>query len=264
MILISSLQNPLIKDIQKMDKNRERKKRNLFLAEGLRECRLAIEGGFTIEKLLFCQSYITKEELIKETGIIESTELIELTPQVFDSLVYRKGIPNCLALVQNKIYHLEDIPTKKDPFILIIDSVEKPGNLGAMLRTCDAAGIDAVIVCDPQTDIYNPNCIRSSLGAVFTQKVIVIEAETCINWLKKKQINTYVTYLEAADIYTKEDFTKSTAIVMGSEAFGINKKWLEHGFKHIIIPQFGKVDSMNVANSAAIVIYEGLRQRGFK
>ena len=263
MISISSLQNPLIKEIQKLDKSRERKKRELFLTEGLRECKLAVEGGFKLEKLLFCSAYISKEDLIKEAGTDQSTELIELSAPVFDTLVYRKGVPNCLALIKSKIYQLEDIPSKNNPFILIIDSVEKPGNLGAMLRTCDAAGIDAVIVCDPQTDVFNPNCIRSSLGAVFTQKVIVTRAETCIQWLKQMKINTYITYLEAADKYTNQDFTKASAIVMGSEAYGINKIWLDQGFKHIIIPQFGKVDSMNVANSAAVVIYEGLRQRGF-
>ena len=263
MISISSLQNPLIKEIQKLDKSRERKKRELFLSEGLRECKLAVEGGFKLEKLLFCSAYISSDVLINETGINNTTEMVDLSPQVFDTLVYRKGVPNCLALIKNKTFTLKDVNALSNPMLLIIDAVEKPGNLGAMLRTCDAAGIDAVIVCDPQTDVFNPNCIRSSLGAVFTQKVIVTQAETCIQWLRKMKINTYITYLEAAEKYTNQDFTKASAIVMGSEAYGINKIWLDQGFKHIIIPQFGKVDSMNVANSAAIVIYEGLRQRGF-
>ena len=258
---ISSLQNPLIKLIQKLDKNRERRKQNLIPVEGLRECRLAADGGFNIEKVLYCSEYISEISLRTELNLSSKSLCINISPNVFDTLVYRKGIANCLALINPKDYSFSDSDTSKNLLILIIDSVEKPGNLGAMLRTCDAAGVDAIIVCDPQTDVYNPNCIRASLGATFTKKFIVTTAEDCIDWLKKNSINTFVTYLESAQNYTLEDFTKLTAIVVGSEAYGIKDIWLNSGFKNIIIPQFGKVDSMNVANSAGIVIYEVIRQR---
>ncbi len=258
---ISSLQNPLIKLIQKLDKNRERRKQNLIPVEGLRECRLSVDGGFTIEKVMYCSEYISEEDIKKELNLSPATLCIDTVPNVFDSLVYRKGIANCLALIHPKSYQFEDITTSRNLLILIIDSVEKPGNLGAMLRTCDAAGVDAIIVCDPQTDVYNPNCIRASLGAVFTKKTIVTTVEDCIEWLNTNSVNTFVTYLESAQNYTLEDFTKPTAIVVGSEAYGIKDIWLKSGFKNIIIPQFGKVDSMNVANSAGIVIYEVIRQR---
>ena len=261
MEVITSLQNPLIKQVQKLEKNRERRKQNLVPVEGLRECRLAVDGGFTIEKVLYCSDYISESALKTELNLSPLTVCIDIAPQIFDTLVYRKGISNCLALINPKNHNFSDIDTSKNLLILIIDSVEKPGNLGAMLRTCDAAGVDAIIVCDPQTDIYNPNCIRASLGAVFTKIVIVTTAEDCIEWLKGNSINTFVTYLESAKIYTQEDYTQPTAIVVGSEAFGIKDIWLKSGFKNIIIPQFGKVDSMNVANSAAIVIYEAIRQR---
>ena len=263
MLPISSLQNPLIKLIQKLNKNRERQRKNLIPVEGLRECRLAVDGGFYLDKVLYCSGYISEGELKSALNLLPATACIDIAPHVFDSLVYRKGIANSLALINPKEYHFEDIDTSKNLLILVIDSVEKPGNLGAMLRTCDAAGVDTIIVCDPQTDIYNPNCIRSSLGAVFTKKTIVTTAEDCISWLKTNSINTYVTFLESAQNYTLENYTKPTAIVVGSEAYGIKDVWLNSGFKNIIIPQFGKVDSMNVANSAAIVIYEALRQRGF-
>ncbi len=258
---ITSTQNPLIKQIQKLDKNRERRKQNLIPVEGLRECRLAVDGGFNIEKVLYCSKYISETELKSELNLSSTTQCIDVAPQIFDMLVYRKGIANCLALINPKEYQFSDIDTSKNLLLLIIDSVEKPGNLGAMLRTCDAAGVDAIIVCDPQTDVYNPNCIRASLGATFTKKVIVTTAENCIDWLKTNSINAFVTYLESAKNYTQEDFTKPTAIVVGSEAYGIKDVWLKSGFKNIIIPQFGKVDSMNVANSAGIVIYEVIRQR---
>ncbi len=258
---ITSTQNPLIKQIQKLDKNRERRKQNLIPVEGLRECRLAVDGGFNIEKVLYCSKYIAETELKSELNLSSTTQCIDVAPQIFDTLVYRKGIANCLALINPIDYSFSDIDTSKNLLLLIIDSVEKPGNLGAMLRTCDAAGVDAIIVCDPQTDVYNPNCIRASLGATFTKKVIVTTAENCIDWIKTNSINTFVTYLESARNYTLEDFKKPTAIVVGSEAYGIKDIWLNSGFKNIIIPQFGKVDSMNVANSAGIVIYEVIRQR---
>lgn len=264
MEVITSTQNPLIKQIQKLDKNRERRKQNLIPVEGLRECRLAVDGGFNIEKVLYCSKYILETELKSELNLSYAIPYIDVAPQIFDTLVYRKGIANCLALIKPKEYNFSDIDTSKNLLLLIIDSVEKPGNLGAMLRTCDAAGVDAIIVCDPQTDVYNPNCIRASLGAVFTKKTIVTTAENCIDWLKNNAINTFVTYLESAKNYTLEDFTKPTAIVVGSEAYGIKDVWLNSGFKNIIIPQFGKVDSMNVANSAGIVIYEVIRQRNLK
>jgi TrmH family RNA methyltransferase len=258
---ISSLQNPFIKQLQKLDKNRERKKQNVIPVEGLRECKLAVEGGFSIEKVVYCSEYISEFDLKKELNLSSTTHCIDTTPAIFNALVYRKGIANCLALIRPINYHFSDLDTSKNLLLLVVDSVEKPGNLGAMLRTCDAAGIDAIIVCDAQTDIYNPNCIRASLGAVFTKKTIVSNAEACINWLKNNSIQTLITYLESARNYTLENYTHPTAIVVGSEAYGIKEEWLKSGFKNIIIPQVGKVDSMNVANSAAIIIYEAIRQR---
>ncbi len=258
---ITSLQNPLVRTILKLDKSRERRKQNLFSIEGIREIKLAIDAGFEIQNILFCSEYISAENLKNELNLPTDFQLTDTSSMVFDALVYRKAIANALALAKPKTYDFGDIDTSKQVLILIIDAVEKPGNLGAMLRTCDAAGVDAIVVCDPKTDVYNPNCIRSSLGAVFTKKTIVTTSEDCMAWLNKNHIATYITFLDSARNYTLEDYTKSTAIVVGSEARGLQKQWLEKGFKSIIIPQFGKVDSMNVANSAAIVIYEAVRQR---
>jgi len=258
---ISSLQNPLIKEIHRLDKSRERRKRNLVPVEGLRECRLAVDAGYTVEKILFCSDYIPEIVLQHELNLTPNIDCVDVVSDVFDTLVYRKGTPNALALVVPENKRFEDLKLSTKPLFLVIDSVEKPGNLGAMLRTCDAAAIDAVIVCDLQTDVYNPNCVRASLGAVFTQNVIVTSAEDCIVWLKKNEINTFVTYLDSSESYTLVNFNQPSAIVVGSEADGIKDIWLTSGFKNIIIPQFGKVDSMNVSNSAAILIYEAIRQR---
>lgn len=263
---ISSFQNPLIKNIKKLNKHKERNDQNLIIIEGIRECRLAVNSGYEIIKILFCSKYISENDLQKELNPTQKLNFVDVAEDVFNSLVYRSGIKNCIAVAKPETFSLEaatNIIQNKIPLILIIDKVEKPGNLGAMLRTCDAAGVDLVIVTDPATDLYNPNCVRSSLGAVFTQKVIVTSVSECILWLKNKKINVFLTYLEASEPYYKSDFTHPTAIVVGSEAFGINNEWLNHGFSRIIILQSGKVDSMNVSNSAAVVLFEAIRQRTF-
>jgi TrmH family RNA methyltransferase len=147
--------------------------------------------------------------------------------------------------------------------ILILESVEKPGNLGAMLRTADAAGIDAVICCESQTDFYNPNVIRSSIGTVFTTQIASASTVDTIQWLKEKEIKIYCTYLLAAMPYHKVDFRQRCAIVMGTESQGLTESWINHADANIIIPMQGKIDSLNVSTAAAVVVFEAKRQRGF-
>jgi TrmH family RNA methyltransferase len=147
--------------------------------------------------------------------------------------------------------------------ILILEGVEKPGNLGAILRTADAAGIDAVIICDPQTDFYNPNVIRSSIGCVFTKQLASATSAETIEWLRQKKVNIYCTYLQASKPYHTIDYTKPSAIVMGTESTGLSEIWVENSNANIIIPMQGKIDSMNVSTAAAVVVFEAKRQRGF-
>ncbi|MCC6721034.1 MAG: RNA methyltransferase [Bacteroidia bacterium] len=262
--LISSFKNPLIKNINKLSKSKERKEQNLITIEGLRECYHAIHSGFNIKKIIFCSKHISEINLKDKLKISNELNITDVSPEVFDSLVYRKGIENCLAIAEPVFYTFQNLNLPSNPLILIIDSVEKPGNMGAMLRTCDAAGTDAVIVTDSVTDLYNPNCIRASLGAVFTQKIILSSVGECIDWLKSNKISTYLTYLDSSDFYYKHNFTSASAIVVGSEANGINKKWLEHNFNCIKIPQKGAIDSMNVSNSASVILYEAIRQRNIE
>lgn len=259
--MISSHKNPLVRNILKLDKARERKNTGLFKVEGLRECKLALDSGYALDTLLFSSKYISEEDIRKRYRLRVFTKLIDVQDHVFNELVYRKGIENCLGIFEYKQLDLKDLELKSNALILITVGLEKPGNLGAILRTADAAGVDLVVVCDAQTDIFNPNCIRSSLGAVFSLKVVSTDSSSCIKWLKENSIKTFITHLEASENYLKMDYTNSTAIVMGSEAYGVNDEWSNSGFQNIIIPQFGKVDSMNVSNSAAIVIYEAIRQR---
>ena len=166
-----------------------------------------------------------------------------------------------IAVAEQKIHRLENIKLSTNPLLLILEAVEKPGNLGAVLRTADAAAVDAVIICDPQTDFYNPNVIRSSVGCVFTNQLAAVSSEEAIAWLKKNQIQIFCTSLQASKPYHLVDYTKPCAIVMGTESTGLSEIWTKNSNTNIIIPMRGKIDSMNVSNATAVVVFEALRQR---
>ena len=264
--LVSSLQNPLIKNILLLEeKPRERKVQNLIVIEGFREVRLALIAGFTVTTIFYCREFINNKELNDLIAHGFSTfEMIEVPGEIYNRIAYRKDHGGVIALANPKRMLLKDLKLGKNPLILVLESVEKPGNLGAILRTADAANLDAVIICDPQTDIYNPNAIRSSIGCIFTMPVVTSSTELTIRWLRANGIATYATALTASKHYHECDMKKSSAIVMGSEAYGLSEQWLDEADHTIKIPMNGKIDSMNVSAAAAIVIFEALRQREFK
>jgi TrmH family RNA methyltransferase len=263
--IISSLQNPLIKNILLLEeKPRERKIQNLIVIEGFREIRLALQSGFTITTLIYCKDLINDQELNKLVSqAISSFEMAEVPAEIYNKLAYRKDYGGVIALANPKRLLFRDIKLSRNPLILVLESVEKPGNLGAILRTADAANLDAVIICDPQTDIYNPNSIRSSLGCIFTMPVVTSTTEHTIMWLRSNKIAMYATALTATHFYHENDFRHASAIIMGSEANGLSQKWMDETDHLIKIPMNGKIDSMNVSASAAIVVFEALRQRNF-
>jgi TrmH family RNA methyltransferase len=187
--------------------------------------------------------------------------VIPVSREVFEKLAVREDSGGVLAVAEMKPHGLEQISLSKNPLLLILEGVEKPGNLGAILRTADAAGVDAVIICDPQTDFYNPNVIRSSVGCVFTKQIAAASSEQTIAWLKKNNIDIYCTYLSASQIYHQVNYRKPSAIVMGTEATGLSETWVKNATANIIIPMHGKIDSMNVSNAAAVVVFEAVRQR---
>jgi len=156
---------------------------------------------------------------------------------------------------------LEKIKLSQNPLIIVLEAVEKPGNLGAILRTADAAGADAILVCDPLTDIFNPNTIRSSLGCVFSVPVVACSSHEAIHWLKSKSIQIFTTYLEASINYLDANYTQPTAIVSGTESTGLSQQWINAADQNLIIPMLGIADSLNVSVSTAIVLFEALRQR---
>ncbi|MFC2114469.1 TrmH family RNA methyltransferase [Bacteroidota bacterium] len=259
--VISSVQNPFIKEIISLMKSGERRKKGRFLIEGFREVEKAIQSGYQINELIYQENEVAKERVIQLAP--DNCNLIEVSKAVFSKLTYREGVNNILAIATARQHILEDIHLPENPLILVLESVEKPGNLGAILRTCDAAAIDLLLVCDPQTDIYNPNVVRSSLGCVFTVQIAVCNSQEALIFLKSANVNAFVSSLDAAENYHDMDYTASTAIVMGSEAFGVSENWLDAAKARIKIPMRGLADSMNVSNAAAILIYEAKRQRGF-
>lgn len=260
--LITSHHNPKIKSLMALEKPRARRKQGLFVIEGKKEIRLALEAGYKIGNLFFCPEIIHVSEL---NALLEEEKLlIPVSKDVFDKIAVRENSGGIIAVATVKTHRLEDLNLSSTPLILVLEAVEKPGNLGAILRSCDAAGIDAVIVCDPSTDIYNPNVIRSSIGCVFTNQLALTTAEEAINWLQQKKIGIVCTYLNRESVpYHTVDYTTPTAIVLGTEATGLSDRWAGHSQSNVIIPMCGKIDSMNVSTATAVIVFEAKRQRGF-
>jgi len=258
---ITSTQNPKIKSLLALEKPRERRKQGLFVVEGRKEIALALEAGYKIGNLFFCEELISRDEL--NALAVGDKLIIPVSRDVFDKIAIRENSGGVLAVAEQKVHRLEDVVLSEIPLILILESVEKPGNLGAILRTADAAGLDAVIICDPRTDFYNPNVIRSSVGCIFTKQVASATSEETLAWLKRHNITPYSTYLKASKPYYAVDFAKPSAIVMGTEATGLSDIWVTKDQNPIIIPMKGRIDSMNVSTAAAVVVFEARRQRGF-
>ena len=262
--IISSLQNPLIKNIGSLlEKARERRKQGLLVAEGLIEVGMALRAGYAVEQLLYNPD-ITSEENIQQVlkhQAPAAQQLIQVNGPVMEKIAYRANVPNVVAVLRSKSPALNEFKVKENPLILLLETVEKPGNLGAILRTADAAGVDAVLLCDPQTDWYNPNVVRASLGAVFTVPIFSITAAEALGWLQKHQIRIFATHLEASYPYYDCDLQGPTALVMGTEADGISAFWVQNAYQRVIIPMHGLADSMNVSVSTAILLFEALRQR---
>ncbi len=256
---ITSTQNPKVKSLLALEKPRERRKQQLFIIEGKREIELAIEAGYKIGNLFFCEEIIRPDEI--PAALKNEKLLVPVSREVFDKIAVRESTGGMIAIAEQKVHSLSSIRLSENPLILILESVEKPGNLGAVLRTADAAAVDAVIICDPQTDFYNPNVIRSSVGCVFTNQLAAVSSEEAIDWLRKNQVKIFCTSLQASKPYHLINYTQPCAIVMGTEATGLSEVWTKNSDANIIIPMRGKIDSMNVSNATAVVVFEAVRQR---
>ena len=260
--IITSLQNPKIKGVLALEKARQRRLQNLFVIEGKKELKLAVESNYKIRSIFYCPAIIGLTEV---KSIINDDQLIiPVDENVFRKIAYRESTEGTIALAEQKKHELASLRLSENPLILVLESVEKPGNLGAVLRTADAAGTDAVIICDPLTDFYNPNVIRSSVGCVFSNQIASASSDETLRWLKENKVAILCTHLKASKSYTEVDYTKPSAIVMGTESSGLSDQWTNNSTQNIIIPMQGKIDSMNVSTAAAVVIFEAVRQRGFR
>lgn len=257
---ITSLQNPKVKRLlQLQQKSSERRAAGLFIVEGRRELMHCVDNGYEIDSVFLCPSVESGTEPmpILPPGV----RVYEVSESVYEKLAYRGSTEGVLAQVRIRSYGLDDLRLSRIPLVVVLERVEKPGNLGAILRSADAAGVDAVIVCDPLTDLYNPNLIRASVGASFSVPCVACTSLQCIEFLKNHGIQILTAQLQDSSLYYDTDMRRPTAIIMGTEATGLTDQWREAADAHIRIPMLGCVDSLNVSVSAAVLIYEAVRQR---
>ena len=260
---ITSPQNPFIKQlVQLKEKSRVRKKTGQFLIEGKRELSLAIKSSYKIETVLFFPELFSETEAKSLSQY--NIEIIEISKEVFQKLAHRNTTEGVIAIVKSKPHNLEDLKLQsKNPLILVAEAPEKPGNIGALLRTADAANIDAVIIANPKGDLYNPNIIRSSIGTVFTTEIALASSKKVIDFLQSYNFNIFSAILQNSKPYHNQNYTLPTAIVVGTEATGLTQEWRDAATENISIPMQGAIDSMNVSVAAGILIFEAKRQRNF-
>lgn len=259
---ITSIQNPFIKSLVLLqEKAKARKQSGTFLIEGKREIELAIKGNYEIETFLYLPELISIDQFTKLSN--SQIDLIEINKEVYHKLAYRDTTEGIIAVAKTKSLQLSDLKLGKNPLILVAEAIEKPGNLGAMLRTADAAKLDAVIIANPKTDFYNPNIVRSSVGCLFTNQIATGTTEEVIAFLKENNIAIYSATLQNSTYYHTQDYTTSSALVVGTEATGLSQQWRDEASQNIIIPMQGEIDSMNVSVASAILLFEAKRQRGF-
>ena len=270
---ITSAQNPKIKNLLLLqEKSKARKEQGLFVVEGRRELEHCLEAGYTIRTLFVCPAIYGDIDSAENYFLCSSPKnqfpaessansIIDIPEQLYRKVAYRESTEGIIAEVEYKSLKLEDLQLPEHPLIMVLESVEKPGNLGAVLRSADAAGVDAVIFCDPLTDLYNPNLIRASIGAVFTVPTVAVSSEEAIAFLKARDIQILTAQLQDSSLYYDIDMRRGTALVMGTEATGLTDAWRQAASAHIRIPMLGRLDSLNVSVSAAILLFEAVRQR---
>ena len=274
---ITSLQNPKIKQLLLLQqKSSERRKTGLFVVEGQQELQHCLEAGYEVDTVFWCPAVLPPDNpaaqspTAKPSGTLSPAVLppeagaarcFQVSPDVYAKVAYRGTTEGVIAEVRCKSLRLEDLLLGEHPLIVVLESVEKPGNLGAILRSADASGVDAVVVCDPLTDLYNPNLIRSSVGAAFTVPCVACSSADCIAFLKQRGIKILTAQLQDSHLYYDTDMTCGTAIVMGTEHDGLTDQWRQAADAHIRIPMLGQIDSLNVSVSAAILMFEAVRQR---
>jgi len=258
MEIISSLQNQKIKYLVTLiEKSKVRKDASLFVVEGLKEVEMLVDSPYEVVEFYIHEKCSPLPEFIAQS----KKPCYSLSEKVFEKISYRESTSGVVALAKTKIHTLSKLKLSNNPLLIVLEGIEKPGNLGAVIRTADASGADAVIVCEPNTDIYNPNCIRNSVGTFFTKQIAVCTNEELQSYLKLNQIQSFATAITTEHYHYQSDYSKAAAFIFGTEATGLSHFWLTRADAIIKIPMLGKNDSLNVSNSVAICIYEAIRQR---
>jgi len=260
---ITSVVNPRIKELVRLRERRERDRSGLFLIEGYRELRRAAEGGLRLEALYHCPSlYLGENEAALVEGARRAgSEVVSVAEAPFRKASYRDRPEGLLGVARQFPTSLDLLDPGPDPLILVVEAIEKPGNLGTMLRTAEAAGAAAVIVCDPTTDPFNPNVVRASLGTLFSLPLAVADTARTLAWLHQRGVRTVATTPSATRAHWDTDLTGAVALVVGSEQYGLSADWIAGASERVLIPMPGSVDSLNAALAAGIVLFEALRQR---
>ena len=259
---ISSKNNSIFKNISKLlFKNNKRKASNSFIVEGIKDINLCLNYGFEFKEIIICSELISNQNINYIDTNFNNVVVYNFSLKLYQELIYKKKGDGLLALIKSKDNSLKNFKISKNPYILIAESPEKPGNIGALLRTADAAGLDGLIIANPKTELYNPNAIRSSLGSIFTMQIATASTDDIIRYLKINNIKIFSTFVKKSVNYLDVDYSEACAIVVGTESSSLSKSWMIESDKLISIPMRGKMDSLNLSVSAAIVIFEGLKQR---
>ena len=258
--MINSTQNERVKRLVALQqKSSERRQSGRFVVEGRQELEHCLRAGYQIESVFCCAE---RSPMVNgQWSMVKGIQRFDVSPAVYEKLAYRGTTEGVVAVVRQRHLQLADLQLGDAPLLVVLESVEKPGNLGAVLRSADAAGVDAVLVCDPLTDLYNPNLIRASVGAAFSVPTVACTSEACISFLKTRGIQILTAQLQDSSLYYATDMRRATAIVMGTEHDGLTDQWRQAADAHIRIPMLGRIDSLNVSVSAAILMFEAVRQR---
>lgn len=259
--LITSASNSQIKELlQLKNKPAKRKERELFTIEGKRELELALECGYSVESLFFCKEFISEEAVSK----FHIPKVVEVDSQLYSKIAYRGSSEGVVAVAKMKNHSISSLNLSSNPLLLVVEGVEKPGNIGAITRSADAFGVDAIIICEPETDIYNPNVIRSSVGGVFTNQIAIASKEEAFLWLTANHIQIVSAQLQDAVPYNTIDMSGAVALLFGNETRGVTKFWRERAHHRVVIPMRGKLDSLNLSISVAIMCHQAVIERSKK
>ncbi len=260
---ITSVTNPRVKQLVKLRNRKERDTSGVFLIEGFRELSRAVDADVAIREVYSCPDLFLghNERQLVEQALAGGAESIELGVEAFRKVSYRDRPEGLIGLADQFSTTLDGISPSPNPLILVVESIEKPGNLGTMLRTADAAGADAVIVCEPTTDPFNPNVVRASLGCLFLVPLAIASTPETLDWLARNGIQAFAATPGARLPHWQADFRQPAAIAVGSEQYGLTENWLDRAGERIVIPMGGAVDSLNAAMAAGILLFEAVRQR---